>query len=283
MMTIMNPLTKFLCSSFQVNAKISTQRPAYLLSKYVNPCNTQIRCTSTGTDEKQSEDDRKLKIIFKPKPCNAEYLSKINKGVVSASTILSATRLLSAPVISYMLCNDLQNEALGCFLFAVSTDIVDKYLPKRTYSDEFYDNLADKLFTAILYITIFNIDLIYIYPIKGFMCRDMIVAAAFCFLRYVSFDQKPNLRKYLNFNRYPTQGLGPQLVGKVYLACSYGFIGTLIATSHLKGMDEQYWIMMGGSFLVGFFTALSLSWLYVFRIASSVKIRSYRISRLKNI
>ena len=197
--------------------------------------------------------------------------------VLTPSFVLSATRMASSPAIAYMLLNNMHDKALLVFAAATLTDLAERFIRNRTYSDQMMDVLADRTLIATCLVSLFYADIITIYIVKGNLYRDAIAFAATISMRYLSISEQP-LKKFFKFNKYPSLGYEPPINSKVHTITQYLALASLMATGHNVGTDEQYWFMV----FVGTCTAvtsLASSYSLISKLLGTGAFESMRRSR----
>ncbi len=77
-----------------------------------------------------------------------------HEHIYTIPTILTATRLVAAPIIGYLVLHDYHAWAVGLFAYAGITDLVDGYIARRwklqTVIGTVIDPMADKTLMTIL-------------------------------------------------------------------------------------------------------------------------------------
>uniref|UniRef100_UPI00358FFB7C cardiolipin synthase (CMP-forming) n=1 Tax=Myxine glutinosa TaxID=7769 RepID=UPI00358FFB7C len=147
--------------------------------------------------------------------------------------VLCVTRIAMAPVIGYLITYEEFEAALGMFILAGATDLLDGIVARTWASQKsamgsILDPLADKILISILYISLTCASLIPVALTTLIIARDVILIAAVFHVRYRTLA-RPR-RAALFFNPcYATAQLKPTLESKVNTAVQLFLVAVSIA------------------------------------------------------
>lgn len=165
-------------------------------------------------------------------------LDKVAKkeNIYTIPNALSLVRLTTTPAIGYFILNGMNNHAMCYFAASALTDLLDgliarKFPSQATRIGAIMDPLADKALIMTSFFTLAYIDLIPIWLAKCVIVRDVILLSFGGFIRYFGFKERPTLKDYFDFGRYPTENLHPTRLSKfnTILQCSV-VVATLCST-----------------------------------------------------
>lgn len=164
-----------------------------------------------------------------------DRLTKTEK-LYTIPNILTLTRLATTPVVGYLIINGMNNYALYYFAASAMTDFLDGLIA-RTFPSQatrlgaILDPVADKVLLMTCFITLCHVDLIPFYIAKMVIFRDISLLSVGAFIRYFGFAERPTIKKYFDFGRYPTENLHPTKLSKINtsLQCSL-VVATLWST-----------------------------------------------------
>lgn len=193
----------------------------------------------THTEQVKNDHDYiigKNKAIEKLKSINAEQ----SKKVYTLPNILTFSRIATAPAICYFISTGAHPQALACFAYAATTDLLDGWVARKynQYSDlgALLDPLADKLLLTTCFVTMYCTGLMPYWVIKFFVFRDLCLLVGGSVIRYTSFKEKPSLKQYFDLKKYPTVGFEPTFVSKCNTALQCSLIIVHLGTNNMVGI-----------------------------------------------
>lgn len=171
-----------------------------------------------------------------------DYL-KARQRILTVPNVLTFSRIAATPAVGYFICNGMQKEALICFAYAATTDLLDGLIA-RTFnqSSDFgamMDPIADKLMLTTCLICLYNVGIMPLWIVKGLVIRDLMILMGGVVIRYNTFETPPTLKKYMDFKNYPTIGLDPTMLSKFHTAILCGLIVTHMSTQHMIGLPVR--------------------------------------------
>lgn len=188
-----------------------------------------------------------------------DYL-KSRTRIITVPNVLTFSRIATTPAISYFICNGMQKEAIYCFAFAATTDLLDGLIARvfKQQSDfgAVMDPIADKFLLTTTMISLFYVGIMPIWLVKALVTRDLLILTAGAAIRYNTFDQPPTLRKYFDLKNYPLLGIEPTLVSKIHTALVCGLVVTQLSTHHM--VDTPYYNTSIGLFQAA--VAITATW-----------------------
>ena len=85
-------------------------------------------------------------------------LLPVHENIYTLPNILTLSRLIAAPVVGYLIINDLHIPALGLFAYAGITDLVDGWIARKwglqTVLGTVIDPMADKALMTVVTVTL---------------------------------------------------------------------------------------------------------------------------------
>lgn len=168
---------------------------------------------------------------------------KARQRILTIPNLLTFSRIAATPAVGYFICNGMQKEALICFTFAATTDLLDGLIA-RTFNQgsdfgAIMDPIADKLMLTTCLVCLYNAGVMPLWIVKALVMRDLMILIGGCVIRYNTFENKPTLKKYLDLKNYPTIGLEPTLMSKIHTALLCGLIVTHLSTQHMVGLPVR--------------------------------------------
>lgn len=176
-----------------------------------------------------------------------EKFIKLNprQRIFTIPNILTMCRIASTPVIGYFIWNGMNHQALMCFAFAAATDLFDGIIARKfnQYTDlgAILDPIADKLLLMTCFISMYNVGLMPLWLIKGYVMRDLALLIGGGVIRYYGFGERPTIRKYFDFQNHPTLGFEPTYASK----CNTAIQCALICYHLGFGFDPESWPLYG--------------------------------------
>ena len=167
------------------------------------------------------------------------------KRVFTLPNILTFSRILASPAVGYFIWNGMHTHALACFAYAATTDLLDGFIARRMNQQSdlgaIMDPVADKLMIMTCFISMYNVDMIPLWLVKGTILRDVILLGGGAIVRYFGFTNRPTWKMFIDFNNYPTYGFQPTFTSKCNTALQCILVVTLLSTHHLVGNPTYDW------------------------------------------
>lgn len=207
------------------------QRKFQLHSSQANQANSQPSQQAKCSAMKQDAAHRKSKIFTLP-------------------NVLTSTRILLTPAIGYLIWHEMHFYALSCFALAAFTDLMDGFIARHMNQcseiGAILDPIADKVLLTTCFLSLYHVDLMPVWLVGSFIIRDILLLGGGALLRYRSFCEKPYLKQYINFNKYPAPNFEPTYLSKCNTALQCSLIVTHLGTQHLAGSSHYYDLLITG-------------------------------------
>lgn len=193
-----------------------------------------------------------------PQASKREYTN----NVVTIPNVLTFSRLASAPVMGYFICNGMQSPAIACFAYAAMTDLFDGWLARKLKQQSdvgaIMDPVADKLLITTCFIAMYNVSMVPLWLVKIIVVRDVLLLGMGASIRYFGFNEnKKNFRNFLDIKNYPTIGFEPTTLSKWNTALQCLLVTTHLTTSQFSGDFVYDWAMFGFHIIVANTTLFS--------------------------
>ncbi|OXB75256.1 UNVERIFIED_CONTAM: hypothetical protein H355_000808 [Colinus virginianus] len=176
--------------------------------------------------------------------------------------ILSMARMGLAPVLGYLIVEENFNVALGVFVLAGITDLLDGFIARNWANQKSalgsaLDPLADKILISVLYVSLTCANLIPVSLTSMIILRDVALIAAVFYVRYktlsppmyikpnvldlcfYSLSQQRTLSRYFN-PCYATAQLKPTFISKMNTAVQLILVAASLAAPVFNYVDSVY-------------------------------------------
>ncbi|KAK7086646.1 cardiolipin synthase [Halocaridina rubra] len=155
------------------------------------------------------------------------------ENIWTIPNLLCISRIACSPLLCYyVVCADYKL-ALGLFMFAGFTDLLDGWIA-RTFPSQasrlgsFLDPLADKILVAMLFLSLTYVGLIPL-PLTGIIIyRDVLIIAGASYVRYKSLPPPKTIARYFDAT-HATAQLAPTTLSKINTAVQLGLITASLA------------------------------------------------------
>ncbi|GFR58483.1 cardiolipin synthase [Elysia marginata] len=142
--------------------------------------------------------------------------------------------MTSAPILAYLVVNDHFGLALGVFVAAGITDLLDGYIARnfknqRTALGTALDPLADKLLVSFLTVSLTSADLIPVPMTALILSRDAGLILASFYIRYMTLAPPRTLSRYFDVS-HVTAKLHPSNISKVNTALQLLYVACTLAS-----------------------------------------------------
>lgn len=159
--------------------------------------------------------------------------------------LLSALRLLAAPVAAWAIVKDHDSLALAMFAFAGLSDLADGFVARHWgFTSAFgawLDPIADKLLMLFCFVALFHIGAAPFWLVALVIARDILISGGAVLARMSSLPMR----------------IEPLLIGKASTLVQVGYVGILLL---LLAFDrESPKLMAAASYTVAVFAILSLA------------------------
>ncbi|XP_053568153.1 cardiolipin synthase (CMP-forming) [Bombina bombina] len=171
-------------------------------------------------------------------------LSELYENPWTIPNFLSMTRIGLAPVLGYLIVGENFNIALGVFVFAGITDLLDGYIARNWANQKSalgsaLDPLADKILVSVLYVCLTLANLIPVPLTSMIILRDIALIAAVFYVRYKTLPPPRTVSKYFN-PCYVTAQLEPTFISKMNTAVQLVLVAASLAAPVFNFVDSIY-------------------------------------------
>eukprot|EP00075_Anas_platyrhynchos_P019521 XP_027308774.1 cardiolipin synthase (CMP-forming) [Anas platyrhynchos] len=158
--------------------------------------------------------------------------------------ILSMARMGLAPVLGYLIVEENFNVALGVFVLAGVTDLLDGFIARNWANQKSalgsaLDPLADKILISVLYVSLTCANLIPVSLTSMIILRDVALIAAVFYVRYKTLSPPRTLSRYFN-PCYATAQLKPTFISKMNTAVQLLLVAASLAAPVFNYVDSIY-------------------------------------------
>ncbi|XP_064002355.1 cardiolipin synthase (CMP-forming) isoform X1 [Pogoniulus pusillus] len=158
--------------------------------------------------------------------------------------ILSMARMGLAPVLGYLIVEENFNVALGVFVLAGVTDLLDGFIARNWANQKSalgsaLDPLADKILISVLYVSLTCANLIPVPLTSVILLRDAALIAAVFYVRYKTLSPPRTLSRYFN-PCYATAQLKPTFISKMNTAVQLLLVAASLAAPVFNYVDSIY-------------------------------------------
>ncbi|XP_030346650.1 cardiolipin synthase (CMP-forming) [Strigops habroptila] len=158
--------------------------------------------------------------------------------------ILSMARMGLAPVLGYLIVEENFSVALGVFVLAGVTDLLDGFIARNWANQKSalgsaLDPLADKILISVLYISLTCTNLIPVPLTSMIILRDVALIAAVFYVRYKTLSPPRTLSRYFN-PCYATAQLKPTFISKMNTAVQLILVAASLAAPVFNYVDSIY-------------------------------------------
>ncbi|CAG8595523.1 24748_t:CDS:2, partial [Cetraspora pellucida] len=159
----------------------------------------------------------------------------LRETLLNIPNVLTFSRLIVSPFVGYFILNEQYEIALGAFVYAGITDLLDGIIARhynlKTMVGTVIDPLADKTLITILTVTLAMKDLL--------PSRDFCLIAATFYYRYVSLPSPKTLSRYFDIS-IPSAEVRPTLISKVNTALQLALMGTTLSSPVFGWIDVPF-------------------------------------------
>ncbi|KAL9040410.1 MAG: hypothetical protein Q9180_001925 [Flavoplaca navasiana] len=220
---------------------ISAIRPLGTCSRRLLPQYFRLRLTtpfSTAGQPRMTEAHRALGLWISYKTSLPAH-----ENIYTIPNILTFSRLIAAPVIGYLILHEQHLAALGLFIYAGATDLIDGWIARKwnlqTVVGTVIDPMADKTLMTVLTVSLAMQGAIPLPLAILILGRDILLSLAAVYYRYISLLPPKTLARYWDFS-LPSAEVHPTGISKVNTALQLGLIGWTMGTMAIGG-DLGWW------------------------------------------
>ncbi|CAG8458070.1 12412_t:CDS:2 [Ambispora leptoticha] len=187
-------------------------------------------CTSARRNQEQTTKSNKSKEAIK-------LLHKIKKfpikeNIYTLPNLLTLSRLIAGPIIGSFILKEEYKIALGIFMFAGFTDLLDGIIARRynmkTMLGTVMDPAADKMLMTVMTITLAMKDLLPFPLATVILGRDAGLVLASFYYRYISLPPPKTLSRYFDFS-IPSAEVRPTFISKINTVLQLALVGATVA------------------------------------------------------
>ncbi|XP_043552512.1 cardiolipin synthase (CMP-forming) [Chiloscyllium plagiosum] len=158
--------------------------------------------------------------------------------------LLCVARIGLSPYLGYLIVEEEFNLALGLFILAGITDLLDGYIARNWANQKSalgsaLDPLADKILISVLYVSLTCVELIPASLTAMVLMRDITLIAAGFYIRYRTVPPPRTLSKYFN-PCYATARLKPTFISKVNTAVQLVLVAASLAAPVFQYVDSVF-------------------------------------------
>lgn len=172
-----------------------------------------------------------------------------HENIYTLPNFLTLTRLISAPVIGYLVVHQQLNWAASLFVYSCLTDYVDGYLARRwklqTVVGSVIDPMADKMLMVTLASCLAASGDIPVYMAVLILGRDFLLALSALYYRYISLPPPKTFARYWDFS-IPSAEVHPTTISKYNTFFQMLYLGSAlmlpVTVSALQGTEYANWI-----------------------------------------
>lgn len=202
---------------------------------------------TTPTD-KTTTTEKASAAFGKTKSAASKLMSNISQitpreNIYTVPNILTFSRLISAPVIGYLIVQGHPHYALGLFAYSCVTDFLDGFIARRynlqSVVGSVIDPLADKALMVTLASCLAVSGDIPLYMATLILGKDFLLGLAAFYIRYISLPAPKTFMRYWDFS-IPSAEVHPTQISKFNTFLQMIYLGSsllLPGTQHLMDME----------------------------------------------
>lgn len=155
----------------------------------------------------------------------------LHENVYTIPNILTFTRLVSAPLIGYLIVNQQIFWSLGVFTYSCVTDFVDGYIARRynmkSVVGTILDPMADKSLMVICTVCLAQASQVPFYLATLIIGRDVLLGLSALYYRYISLPAPKTFLRYWDFS-IPSAEVRPTTISKINTGLQMVYIGVSV-------------------------------------------------------
>lgn len=202
------------------------------------------------------------------RPSPLSTLLPIHENIYTLPNILTFSRLIAAPVVGYLIIHDMHMPALGLFVYAGVTDLVDGWIARKwglqTVVGTVIDPMADKALMTVVTVTLAMKGALPVPLAVLILGRDVLLGLSAFYYRYISLPPPRTFARYWDFS-LPSAEVRPTTISKINTFLQLGLIGATMSGLAMGGLGEtaqtameiSWWVVgtttvwSGGSYIWG--------------------------------
>ncbi|KAK9239383.1 CDP-alcohol phosphatidyltransferase-domain-containing protein [Lipomyces kononenkoae] len=162
-----------------------------------------------------------------PKPKNPVF----RENIYTFPNFLTFSRLVSAPVIGYLVLKSNYILAAPVFIYACITDLLDGFIARKYGLQSIVGSVLDPMADKILMITLTGslawIGNLPVWIATIILGRDFLLGLSAIYYRYVSLPPPKTMKRYWDFS-IPSAEVHPTTISKYNTALQMGLIGVSV-------------------------------------------------------
>ncbi|ANZ73566.1 BA75_00606T0 [Komagataella pastoris] len=155
--------------------------------------------------------------------------SEYHENIYTIPNILTFTRLLSAPIIGYLIVHNHVTSALSLFTYSCITDFIDGYIARKynmkSVVGTVIDPMADKSLMIICTACMAQSHQIPVYLAVIILGRDVLLGLSAVYYRYVSLPRPKTFKRFWDFS-IPSAEVRPTTISKINTGLQMIYIGS---------------------------------------------------------
>lgn len=189
-----------------------------------------------------------------------------HENIYTIPNILTFTRLLTAPIIGYLIIKQQVVYALALFTYSCVTDFIDGYIARKykmhSVVGSIIDPMADKFLMVTCTACLAHASQIPLYLAVVILGRDVLLGISAIYYRYISLPPPKTFMRYWDFS-IPSAEVHPTTISKYNTGFQMVYIGTAVAKPVLLSVLDPSYIGLlescfdGFGYFVGTTTVLS--------------------------
>ncbi|KYK61903.1 hypothetical protein DCS_03048 [Drechmeria coniospora] len=160
-----------------------------------------------------------------PRVANAAVL---HENIYTIPNFLTATRLVAAPIVGYLVLQDMHLWAVGLFAYAGVTDLLDGWIARRwnskTVVGTVIDPMADKALMTILTVCLAIKGALPLWVATIILGRDVGLGIAAIYYRWISLPAPKTFARYWDFS-LPSAEVRPTTISKCNTVLQLALVG----------------------------------------------------------
>ncbi|XP_068681626.1 cardiolipin synthase (CMP-forming)-like [Montipora foliosa] len=173
-----------------------------------------------------------------------EQMKEMKEDIFTVPNLLSTLRILSTPVLGYLILTQDFVSSMALFGVAGITDLLDGYIARNFRNQKsvlgtILDPLADKILISVLTVSLTMVSLLPVPLTALILSRDALLVSYAFYLRFKSLPSPKSLSRYFDVN-FPTVELRPNLLGKANTVLQLALVGCSLAAPVAGFVDHPY-------------------------------------------
>ncbi|KAI9357080.1 CDP-alcohol phosphatidyltransferase-domain-containing protein, partial [Pilaira anomala] len=241
------PLKSAFCPSHVNMTKIlsnsSTRTQWTRYSKFIPLQRSFLSSSNMGSISRKDQEQEQPVIVKRT----------LKEDIYTIPNILTFGRLLAAPVVGYLILEQNYNEALGLFVIAGFTDMLDGHIARKynmkTLLGTIIDPLADKVLMTVMTVTLAMEGTLPVPLAAVILGRDVGLILSSFYYRFISLPEPKTLSRYFNVS-IPSAEVRPTQISKINTALQLVLMGFSLTTvtMGLPSAEAMYafqWVVGG--------------------------------------